>query len=81
VNTAQAGVFIVASVGFTLLFNLGRMPRRPRPEGPPMICQPCRDAADQQAPADQHCGRTPGPGVPCDCQHRTDRYRRTTQEA
>jgi hypothetical protein len=31
VNTAQALIFSVASVGFTLLFNLGRLPRRPRP--------------------------------------------------
>ncbi|MDX2702180.1 hypothetical protein PV350_04875 [Streptomyces sp. PA03-6a] len=40
-----------------------------------MICQPCRDAADLRAPASEHCGGAPGPGAPCDCQHRTDRYR------
>lgn len=44
-----------------------------------MICQPCRDAADTHAPADQHCTSTGGPGAPCDCAHRTDRYRTTPE--
>ncbi|SEO83277.1 hypothetical protein [Actinacidiphila rubida] len=41
-----------------------------------MICLTCRIAADAQAPADQHCDTVPGPGAACDCQHRTDRYRK-----
>jgi hypothetical protein len=40
-----------------------------------MICARCQDAADRRAPADQHCDCPGGPGAPCDCQHRTDRYR------
>ncbi|NUP48078.1 MAG: hypothetical protein HOW97_12300 [Catenulispora sp.] len=34
-----------------------------------MICKPCGDAANRQAPADQHCG-----DEKCMCGHRTDRY-------
>lgn len=39
-----------------------------------MICLTCREAADDQRAADQHCGSTGGPGAACTCQHRTDRY-------
>lgn len=39
-----------------------------------MICARCKDAADRHAPADQHCDSPGGPGAPCDCAHRTDRY-------
>ena len=38
-----------------------------------MVCQRCRDAADQRAPRDAHC-TDPG----CTCGHRTDRYGATT---
>lgn len=39
-----------------------------------MICTVCATAADQHAPADQHCA---DPRCTCQhrtCQHRTDRY-------
>lgn len=39
-----------------------------------MICPTCREAADDQLPADQHCGSAGGPGAACTCQHRADRY-------
>lgn len=42
-----------------------------------MICTRCARAADQRAPRDQHCDSPGGPGAPCDCAHRTDRYRAT----
>ncbi|MEV6791290.1 hypothetical protein AB0M87_04655 [Streptomyces sp. NPDC051320] len=40
-----------------------------------MICHRCRNAADSQLSRDEHCDATGGPGSPCDCGHRTDRYR------
>ncbi|MFF8406952.1 hypothetical protein ACF06P_35665 [Streptomyces sp. NPDC015684] len=46
-----------------------------------MICARCADAADQQLGRDKHCAGKPGPGTPCDCQHRTDRYQRTPSVA
>lgn len=42
-----------------------------------MICPRCRDAADHNQPRTAHCNTDGGPGAPCDCQHRTDRYRNT----
>ena len=39
-----------------------------------MICQQCSNAADQQAPASEHCNTKPGPGAPCDCAHRTSGF-------
>lgn len=43
-----------------------------------MICARCAHAADNQLGRAQHCDAQPGPGTPCDCQHRTDRYQQTT---
>lgn len=41
-----------------------------------MICPRCRHAADNALPRTAHCDTTGGPGARCDCQHRTERYRK-----
>lgn len=41
-----------------------------------MICARCAHAADRQLGEDEHCADQPGSGSACDCQHRTERYRR-----
>jgi hypothetical protein len=40
----------------------------------PAICNPCARAADLQLGRKQDCAAKDGPGSPCPCQHRTDRY-------
>lgn len=41
-----------------------------------MICPRCAHASDRLLPRAEHCDADGGPGAPCCCQHRTDRYRK-----